>query len=56
MLALSVFFQSGHKLDSSLNLFSSVLVQWNGVGSVLECCLETILRLSNLHLNNISQV
>ena len=48
--------QSGSYLDSSLFLFGSVLVPWNRVGTVRGSCLQTILRLANLHLKNLSQV
>ena len=51
-----LFPQSGHSLGSSLLLFGSILAPWNGMGTVLESCLETVLRLANLHLKNISKV
>ena len=48
--------QSGHQLDASLALFGTVLGQWTGTEPVHDYCLETILRLSNLHLKNLSEV
>ena len=48
--------QSTEWLSSSFLCFGSILAPWNGVGAVLESCLETILRLGNHHLKNLSEV